>query len=111
MTTPQTIYNEAIEKLKQVEQKAWQDWESGGYTPANGIKIEAPDFVMNFGGAHIVWSDYNMGHSDIRWSIKYIESGQGSTNTTPEQDEIILWSLRELLKLPEDELEIYEEIE
>lgn len=55
------------------------------------------------GRAHIVWSDYNLEDSSIRWCIDECHDAcpQMFKDIDPEVDKLVIASLEELLQIPE----------
>lgn len=58
--------------------------------------------AMNYGPAHIVWSDENFDHDSIRWCIEHF--GEFDDDLSEEQRVAVRSSLDELLALPESTL-------
>jgi len=67
------IYNAALEKL------------DGDMSP------------LNFGPAHIVWEDENW--DSAQWCIDHFD--EYSKDLSEDEKSVVMWSLQELLKLPE----------
>ena len=75
------VYNEAADKLDALP----------------GVDAETE---LHYGRAHIVWDDENFERHSIQWCIDH--------EVTPEKrgpaDDIVVWSLQQLLLLPDDVL-------
>lgn len=58
-----------------------------------------------YGRAHIVWSDYNLEDSSIRWCIDecHVQCPQLFKDIDPEVDKQVIASLQELLLIPESQ--------
>jgi len=64
-------------------------------------KLEGWEWPLLHGPAHIVWSDENFYDNDIQWCLTYFD--EDPSDYSPEDLEVVRWSLEELLKIPEDE--------
>lgn len=63
--------------------------------------VGADDMALKFSFAHIVWEDHNFDDSCIRFCMS--QSGESDFQDVPEDERaIVLQSLRELMKIPED---------
>ena len=60
--------------------------------------------AMHYGPAHIVWDDNNLSDENIKWCIEHFDEYK---HGYPESElEVVMWSLKELLKIPEKERDI-----
>ena len=63
-------------------------------------RLDGDDNPLQFGPAHIVWSDFNLERVHVQWCIdnfdKYV------WELTEDQQCVVMWSLQELLKLSDD---------
>jgi len=60
--------------------------------------------AMQFGPAHIVWDDFNLSDDNVNWCIEHFDEYK---HGYPENElEVVMWSLKELLKIPEAERDI-----
>lgn len=65
-------------------------------------RIGGNDMLLLYGPSHIVWEDENFSDDDIQWCLERAKDEDSWASHTEEQKEVVLWSLRELLKLPEE---------
>ena len=60
-------------------------------------KLDGDTSPLNFGPAHIVWEDENWG--SVQWCIDHFD--EYSKDFSEHEKSVVMWSLQELLKLPE----------
>lgn len=58
-------------------------------------------YILELGPAHIVWGDLNLEDDHIKWCIENFEDYDETLS--PNEKAVILWSLIELLEIPEAE--------
>ena len=68
-------------------------------------RLDGYDSPLDFGPAHIVWGDENF--ESAEWCLDNFEKYKG--DYTPEELEVVKWSLIELAKLPLDIRDIWPE--
>lgn len=66
---------------------------------ARGVE-SAEESSMLYGPAHIVWADENFDSASVLWCIEH--AGEYPGDLKPEQIDIVLRSLKELLEVPEE---------
>ncbi len=59
-------------------------------------RLDGDELALEYGRGHIVWGDHNFGDSSIEWCL-----AQPAHQFKPDDDPIVIESLRELLTIPE----------
>ena len=67
-------------------------------------KLNGNMMPLHFGPAHIVWEDFNFADGHVQWCIDEFDNYKGDWRE--DQLAVVMWSLEELIKIPEDEREI-----
>ena len=67
----------------------------------------AGDSAMHYGAAHIVWDDENFNRESVQWCLDHFEEYKRD-DCTDSENEAVRDSLKALLELPDDVLEIAE---
>ena len=65
-------------------------------------KLNNCDDYLCYSAGHIVWADENFDNDSIQACLDNFDRWKNE-DYTDEQNLIVLWSLKELLKIPEDE--------